>query len=118
MRRRWRIDSAASILSMACAIPEAKPEQAMAVYVVTYEMGRDSGRPAIAEAIRGLSPAWARLSETCYAVESRDTPAGITRKLKPHLGQTDNLYVMEVRHPHAGYGPSPVNRWLAERLGR
>lgn len=62
------------------------------------------------------SYAWARLSESSYAIKTDQTPSQTFNKLKPYLDQNDTLYVINLKKPYSGQGPNDVNDWLENNL--
>jgi hypothetical protein len=88
----------------------------MAVYIVTYDLNKESVRPNITKRIRDTYPSWAKLSESSYAIETQASPQQVVDALKPLIDSNDNLYVITLKRPYAGYGPPDVNEWLEQRL--
>ncbi|BCK62648.1 hypothetical protein KAM338_42920 [Aeromonas caviae] len=87
----------------------------MAVLLVTYDLnkpGKDYND--LLKTIK--SYAWARLSESSYAIKTDQSPQQVFDKLKPFLDQNDNLYVINLKKPYAGFGPKDVNEWLDNSL--
>ncbi|WP_324007415.1 hypothetical protein [Aeromonas dhakensis] len=87
----------------------------MAVLLVTYDLnkpGKDYND--LLKIIK--SYAWARLSESSYAIKTDQSPQQVFDKLKPFLDQNDNLYVINLKKPYAGFGPKDVNEWLDNSL--
>lgn len=89
----------------------------MAVYLITYDLNNEIIRPKIVDAIKKYGT-WAKLSESSYAVATDETPQTIHLKLKPLLDENDHFYVIQLREPHAGFGPQLVNDWLHNHLPR
>lgn len=86
----------------------------MAVYFVNYDLNREVRRPPIVAAVKSFG-SWARLSESCYAVEYLGTAQEVFDRLRPLIDSNDNLYVIPVRPTVVGWGPPDVNKWLSER---
>ncbi|MBC7279836.1 hypothetical protein [Hoeflea sp.] len=86
----------------------------MAVYIVTYDLNRETSRPPILKDIKEYP--WAKLSESSYAIETSETPSQVFNRLKEHIDDNDNLYVITLKRPYAGRGPKEVNDWLEPRL--
>jgi CRISPR-associated endonuclease Cas2 len=87
----------------------------MAMLLVTYDLnkpGKDYND--VLKTIKSYS--WARLSESSYAIKTEQTPQQVFDKLKPYLDQNDNLYIINLKKPYAGYGPKEVNEWLDNGL--
>lgn len=87
----------------------------MAVLLVTYDLyqpGQDYSD--LYEIIKGY--AWAKLSESSYAIETSESPQTIFDKLNPHIDGNDQLYVVTLKSPYWGRGSSEVDDWLRSRL--
>ena len=87
----------------------------MPVCLVTYDMnvpGNDY--EGLLKTIKNY--AWARLSESSYAIETYETPQQVFDKLRPLLDQHNNLYVINLKKHFVGYGPQDVNDWLEKKL--
>lgn len=87
----------------------------MAVYLITYDLNRESIRPNITKVIKSF-PEWARLSESSYAVSTLLSIDDVYRKIKPLIDSNDNVYVISLHRPYTGFGPPVVNEWLETRL--
>ncbi|HWL29399.1 MAG TPA: hypothetical protein VNQ97_10855 [Burkholderiaceae bacterium] len=88
----------------------------MAVYLVTYDLNKETVRPPIVEKIGEIADGWARLSESSYAINYAGTPEDVYAALKPLLDSNDHLYVITLNRPYTGYGPTEVNEWLEANL--
>lgn len=87
----------------------------MAILLVTYDLSRpDRDRQGLLQTIH--SYAWAQLSESAYALRTEQTPQQVFDTLCPFLNKSDNLYVINLRRPYAGFGPEDVNTWLDDKL--
>lgn len=86
----------------------------MAVYLVTYDLNRETVRPNIVGEIKKFT--WARLSESSYAIETHLTVEAVYNRLKPVIDSNDNIYIISLKHPYQGFGPADVNKWLEDRL--
>ena len=87
----------------------------MAVLLVTYDLnkpGKDYND--LLKAIKNYT--WARLSESSYAIRTDHSSQQVFDKFKPYLDQNDNLYVISLKKPYAGFGPQEVNTWLENSL--
>jgi hypothetical protein len=88
----------------------------MAVFLVTYDLNKEAKRPDIVGDIKKHFAAWAKLSESSYAVQTDLSAQGVFNLLSNNIDQNDNLYVISLRQPHYGQGPKDVNDWLSQRL--
>ncbi|RGP41674.1 hypothetical protein BPTFM16_01981 [Altererythrobacter insulae] len=86
----------------------------MAVYLVTYDLNKETTRPPIVKLIRETWN-YARLSESSYAVEANSVDA-VYDTLRPMIDDNDNLFVIPLRKPYRGWGAKEVHDWLASRL--
>lgn len=87
----------------------------MSVLLVTYDLkkpGQDY--TDFLAIIRKYT--FARLSESCYAVITNETPQGVYNNLTPHMDKNDQLYVVTLQSPYWGQGPKDVNDWLSQNL--
>jgi hypothetical protein len=87
----------------------------MAVYIVTYDLNKESARPNIVGDIKKTWD-WARLSESSYAIDTGQTSEEVYNHLSRHLDDNDNLYVISLKRPYSGRGPQDVNDWLERSL--
>ena len=86
----------------------------MAILIVAYDLNKEVVRPKITAEIKKRS--WAKLSESSYAIDTAESPETVYESLRPMLDDNDNLYVINLRRPYAGFGPQAVIDWLAEKL--
>jgi hypothetical protein len=87
----------------------------MAVLLVTYDLnkpGKDYND--LLKTVKNYP--WARLSESSYAIKTEQAPHQVFDKLKPFLDQNDNLYIINLKRPYAGFGHKEVNDWLESNL--
>ena len=62
------------------------------------------------------SYAWAKLSESSYAISTLCTPREILDQLRPYVDDGDNVYIVTLITPYSGRGPEDVNAWLRDKL--
>jgi hypothetical protein len=87
----------------------------MSTLLVTYDLNKPGKNyDDLLKKIK--SYAWARLSESSYAISTHSDPQTVFDALRPFLDQTDNLYVITLKRPYAGFGPKDVNDWLESNL--
>jgi hypothetical protein len=87
----------------------------MAVLLVTYDLntpGKDYHD--LLKKIKSYS--WARLSESSYTISTNADPQAVFDQLKRYLDRNDNIYIITLKKPYAGYGPQDVNDWLEKNL--
>jgi hypothetical protein len=87
----------------------------MAVLLVTYDLkkpGQDYSD--LLNAIKGY--AWAKLSESSYAIITDNSPSTIYSELRTFIDVNDHIYIINLKRPHYGYGPKDVNDWLGLNL--
>lgn len=57
-----------------------------------------------------------RMSESSYAIITDKTPSVVCEELKKHIDINDNLYIINLKRPYAGYGSKLVVDWLKKEL--
>jgi hypothetical protein len=62
--------------------------------------------------------AWARLSESSYAIETSLSPEQIYSELSGIIDSSDTVYIVTLTNPWYGQGSKEVNQWLSEHLNR
>lgn len=87
----------------------------MAVYIVTYDLNKETKRPNIVGEIK-KSRSWARLSESSYVIDTQERPEQVRARLNPYLDANDYCFVITLSSPWDGYGPKEVIDWLQARL--
>jgi hypothetical protein len=60
--------------------------------------------------------AWAKLSESSYAIKTDESSKTIYDKLEPHIDKNDQVYVIRLAQDFYGFGPKTVNEWLTQNL--
>jgi hypothetical protein len=90
----------------------------MAVLLITYDLNREgSSRSDYTEILKQIKKtAWARLSESSYAIETSETPEQVFNRLQPHLDPNDYLTVITLNRPWYGRQSQTVLDWLKQRL--
>jgi len=88
----------------------------MTAYVVSYDLNREIVRPKIVKELKDAVTSWALLSESSYAVTSALTSEGLYNKLKHLLDDNDQIYIIPLKKPWFGFGPTEVNDWLDSNL--
>ncbi len=86
----------------------------MQTLIVAYDLNREVIRPKITHEVKKTT--WAKLSESSYAIVTSETAQDVFDRFKPLLDENDNLYVIPVTKPFAGYGPRPVIEWLESNV--
>lgn len=86
----------------------------MAVYIVTYDLNKETVRPKIVEEVHKGD--WARLSESSYAIDTNETPEEVRARFSRHLDENDFFFVISLRTPWDAWGPPDVIDWLQSRL--
>jgi hypothetical protein len=88
----------------------------MPILLVTYDSnkpGQDCGK--ILEFIKS-SKAWAKFSETSYAIDTEETPEDVFKQLTPFLSDSIKLFVVNLTRPYAGIKGTGVIVWLEKSL--
>jgi CRISPR/Cas system-associated endoribonuclease Cas2 len=86
----------------------------MAVYVVAYDLNKETVRPKIVAEVH--KTAYARLSESSYAIATSESTGQVHARFKKHLDDNDDFFVITLRKPYDGYGPKAVIEWLNANL--
>ncbi len=89
----------------------------MAAFLVTYDLNKETKRPPIVDKVKSATGAWAKLSESSYAVGGDVTASALYDFLAPLLDSNDQLYVIQLTRPWTGLGSKEVNEWLTSWLG-
>jgi CRISPR/Cas system-associated endoribonuclease Cas2 len=84
------------------------------IYLVAYDLNHESVRPDIVGEVKKTN--WAMLSESAYAIETDETSSEVLARMREHIDQNDNCYVIRLGMPWDGYGPKPVIDWLHSKL--
>ncbi|MDD9745515.1 MULTISPECIES: hypothetical protein [Marinovum] len=87
----------------------------MAVYIVTYDLNNETKRPPLLEDIKSYS-AWAKLSESSYAISTTESTTDVYNALKKHIDSDDRIYIITLKKPWSGFGSKQVNEWLDNNL--
>lgn len=87
----------------------------MAVLLITYDLQKPGqSYDELLEYIK--QHAWARLSESSYAIRTSATPSTVCAKVRQYVDTNDTVYVITLNRPYSGFGPNDVNSWLDENL--
>lgn len=87
----------------------------MAVLLVTYDLNRPGkDYPDLLKAIKEYP--WAKLSESSYAISTSQSASDVFNQLRLFIDKNDNIYVINLKRPYAGFGPKEVNDWLEQYL--
>ena len=57
-----------------------------------------------------------RLSDSSYAIITDKTPGVVCEALKKHIETDDNIYIINLKRPYAGYGSKLITDWLKKEL--
>ena len=87
----------------------------MSALLVTYDL-KKPGQDYSNFLNRIRSYEWARLSESSYAIQTNEAPSAVYTEMRQHLNPNDNIDVVNLKRPYAGYGSQVVNEWLESRL--
>jgi hypothetical protein len=88
----------------------------VAVYLVTYDLNRETIRPKITDIIYTRFDGYAKLSESSYAIETAAKTDAVYRMFEGILDDNDQLYVITLTKPYSGQGTQEVNDWLESTL--
>lgn len=87
----------------------------MSAYIVAYDLRNEVRRPPIVEEVKAT--AWAKLSESCYAIDTNETASAVRKRFMKHLDSDDYLYVITISRPWSAFGLTTVIEWLTKRIG-
>lgn len=88
----------------------------MSVRVITYDLNNPGQNyPRLLAAIKEFG-AWAKLSESSYAVATNQSPHEVYRKLSAFIDRNDTLVVLTGTQPYAGQASQEVIDWLNRNL--
>lgn len=88
----------------------------MAVYIVTYDLNKETKRPNITAHLKAGYEVWAKLSESSYAIETEDESETIYSYMLPLLDADDSLLVITLKRPYFGQSSKAVIDWLDGNL--
>ncbi len=57
-----------------------------------------------------------RLSKSSYAIITDKTPGVVCEEMKRYIDTDDNIYIINLKRPYAGYGSELVTDWLKKEL--
>lgn len=88
----------------------------MKTYIVTYQFRNYSKNYAsFHEAIKTNYTKRQHPMESLWLIRTDETPLEIFGKLKPHLGDTDSIFVAEITDSHEGRMPKSMWEWLSNK---
>lgn len=86
----------------------------MPIYLVTYDLNKETKRPPIVEKVKEFD--WAQLSESSYAISTPLSADEVYKAFQPFLDDNDTFYAITLRGLYAGFGPEEVNQWLESHI--
>lgn len=87
----------------------------MSVLLITYDLKKPGQNyEKVLAYIKSF--AWARLSESAYAIETTLDVSSVYNAIRRVMDANDEVYIVPLGYPYAGFGPPLVNDWLANRL--
>jgi hypothetical protein len=57
-----------------------------------------------------------RLTESSYAIITDKTPVVVCEEMEKYITKNDNLYIINLKRPYAGYGSELITDWLKKEL--
>lgn len=90
----------------------------MAVLIVSYDLNKEPSSEDYKSIISVIKSEknWARLSESCYAMSTSQSPKNVYDQLKPFLDDGDKLLVFTANEPYFGQHSKDVIDWLSKKL--
>lgn len=86
----------------------------MPTLLITYDIADDDARAAVLTTIRRR--AWAKLTESAYAVDTDESAQELYADLLQHCGTKDRLIVVGLARPFIGYTTEEIANWVGEKL--
>jgi hypothetical protein len=87
----------------------------MSILLVTYDLNKaGQDYEGFYKIIK--SYAYAKLSESSYAVQTDESSAKLYEKLFSHIDKNDRLYIITLKKPYSCFGLPDVNNWLDKNL--
>ena len=87
----------------------------MPLLLVTFDPNKPGqDYPNLLDEIKSYSHV--RLSESSYAIITDKTPGVVCEEMKKYIEANDNLYIVNLKRPYAGYGSGLVTDWLKKEL--
>jgi hypothetical protein len=87
----------------------------VSVLLITYDL-KKPGQDYANVLAYIKSFAWAHLSESTYAIETALDASSVYNGIRQLMDENDQVYVVQLAYPFAGFGPPLVNDWLTSRL--
>ena len=90
----------------------------MAIRLITYDLNKERSKKFDYDGFYKFikNHAWARLSESSYAIETNASPSAIFSQLQSYVDENDHVLVMTLTSPFYGQHKQEVLDWLQERL--
>ena len=90
----------------------------MPIILVNYDLNKEKSSENYTEIINIIKSErnWAKLSESCYAMDTNMTPIQIYNKMKPYLDTNDSLLAFPIKQPYYGQHSKEVIEWLSRKL--
>lgn len=88
----------------------------MTVFLITYDLNKETTRPNIVKHIKDGFEGWAKLSESSYAIKTNLSEVAVWQYMATMLDGNDNMYIIQLKRPYIGRGPKEVNDWLETNL--
>ena len=82
----------------------------MAVYIVAYDLNKETRRPPIVAEVQ--RDPWARLSESSYAISTSETVQQVYERFKAYLDDNDTLFVITLNKPWQSWASDELNKWM------
>ena len=90
----------------------------MSVLIVSYDLDAETNSQAYESllAVIKVEKNWARISESCYAIDTNRTPQQLYSELKMHLDVGDKLLIFTATQPYYGQHSKEVIEWLTKKF--
>jgi hypothetical protein len=90
----------------------------MPLILVTYDLNKEKSSENYNNVLNVIKSEknWARLSESCYVMDTNLTPQQIYSKVKPFLDTNDMLLAFPIKKPYFGQHSKEVIDWLSKKI--
>lgn len=89
----------------------------MNILLITYDLNKEADSDGYKGIIAYIKEhAWAKLSESSYAIKTMNSPATVYKALSAFTDDNDNMLVLTLTAPYQGYHRKDVIEWLEANL--
>jgi len=86
------------------------------VYCVSYDLNKTGQNyNALYEELK-KSPGWCHTLDSTWLISTQETADQLSTRLRAHLDNNDNLLVIKVVRPYAGWLPKATWEWIDQHV--